>query len=235
MKKDKYTLDDIKKAKCYAERCLGLVKDCLICKDPCKGGRYKEIIFDVLDTYYKECMEYVNSLNHYTDVTLVQDLGLTTIMKNRLENSGLLTDADVYKRVKTENGYNWEVLKKLRGCGPKTYSGIVEFFSNYFKEKNFEGYSDMLSVLDLKVLGFLLKYTKFNSLIELVNHFYNSVEDEVNSEKLDSLLYDLGRSLIVEGRCLGVYNGNDGDFILKVEHLIMKYRFLYTGEKNEEE
>lgn len=235
MRKDKYTLEDLWSAKCYADKCMGTNKVCSECITPCKLCKSKDIVNNILESYYKECLEYYKCINHYIDVVLVQDLGLSTIMKNRLEKEGLLTDASVYSRVKTDNGFDWEVLRKMRGCGPKTFSGIVDFFKDYFEKKHFETYSDMIGNKDLKMLGFLLKFTSFKSLKDIVQYFYNPIEDDINVDKLDRLIYDLGKNLVFSGRTYGVYNGNDGDFCVRVEHLVMRYRFLYSKEATDNE
>ena len=93
----------------------------------------------------------------------------------------------------------------------------------------------MMGNKDLKMLGFLLKFTSFKSLKDIVQYFYNPIEDDINVDKLDRLIYDLGKNLVFSGRTYGVYNGNDGDFCVRVEHLVMRYRFLYSKEATDNE
>lgn len=236
MRLDKYTPDELYKALCYTEKSFGSIKDCSKCSKKCYDlYDVKGIATDVLKGYYAECKSYTECSNHYLQVTHVSSLGLSTKMKNCLEYEGLYTDASVYKRVKTDKCYDWEVLKKMRGCGPKTFSGIVEFFKEYFKENHFETYSSMMENKDLKMLGFLFKYTSFKSLKDIVQCFYNPIEDCVDVDKLDRLIYDLGKDLLFSGRTYGIYKGSNEGFIDRVEYLVMQYRFLYSKGVNENE
>ena len=236
MKLDKYTPDELHKALCYTEKSFGSIKDCSKCSKRCYDlYDVKGIATNVLKKYYEECKSYTESSKHYLNVTLVSSLDLNTKMKNCLESEGLYTDASVYKRVKTDKGYDWEVLKKMRGCGPKTFSGIVEFFKEYFDKNHFETYSEMMENKDLTLLGFLFKYTSFKSIKDVVQYFYNPIEDNVDIDKIDRLIYDLGKDLVFGGRVYGVYKGNNEGFYNRVEHLVMRYRFLYSKGVNENE